>query len=1399
MMNQQTTFQNNLQNMICGLFQNQALTSGTLPSNTIPNPKGEMKAITTRNGVAYEGPSIPTNLSPKKTLPKTTPIPESDIPKSLPKPNIPYPSRRDDQKSRDKASNQMEKIFQIFQDLRFDISFADALLLMPRFAPTIKSLLMNKEKLLELAKIPLNENCSAMLLKKLPEKLGDPGKFLIPCNFPGMDVISLADLGASINLMPLSIWKKLSLPELTPTRMTLELADRSITRPKGVAEDIFVKVRNFHFPTDFVVVDFEADPRVPLILGRSFLRTSRALIDVYEGELVLRDGNEQITFHVNGTSKHPQKHVNESIKMVNDTCKDSFKRFTDEPALVCLPPSEDVNNEKEKQEVKNLAEPTVKRQTRITPCLKNFKVICKESIFHSNKPPQVSSVFAITSTLPSIEPKDSLIMGDEHLSTFSTEEIVPIPRESEDTSRSDSKNVLPSCDDFSSIKDPRDDFVTFSNPLFEFDVNFNSSDINPLFDEELEDIECKDSYDSNLDESTFLVTPLSDSNKDESLTPRDDIEFPLHDDPSTPLKSVASILEGFIEDPPFKENEFDLECKTNDEAECFNPGGDNDEIDAFLAINVPTYIEGYYDSEGDVLYLESLISDDTTHNLSPEVFFDYEPQQLRNEPENEPLITFSPKSDPLHHEFTGELITIPLGIVREHEDYINRMSLLCSNSSSQSPENFHTIIESLPISTTCIEDSDSNREEIDIFSGPDDSIPPGIESDFDSEEDIIDNLLNNDSTHERLTFNIEPDAPVINNVDELNKDECFDPGGRFLPYFPPPKVRKPFMTPVSPLSWTVGLFIGDGTSFDGCQKPGHLAARLGCAEMKVATWDDLAFKFIILGWNVKHMKKITTSCEICSGPYDTQYCIEDPKQAFVEYASSRTDEEGGTDIAKISRKRSKPDNHRHGNGKENTRAGRMLSKNDPRDFAKPVKEITLPQDVPSTSDYRLIELENQFQRLMEAHLAPTQLTQVNKITTSCGIYSGPHDTQYCMKDPEQAFVEYASSRTDEAGEGLVSIFMASQDARLSKFKADFKQQQSEMTNKIDTILKAITDRMSRTLPRDTVKNPKLNINSTTSVLSARSYPTEDPQCSTHIHGLINTITIHPKKQINFHDNKPEENEEKEKISREDINTNSSTPPDPSVSFITQKVLKLNSFFESLGLAPQLYYTEFVCTKRDDGDVMFIEIVKKNDDSRKEEPKAGGLEVEYFDIFPTRSELAYHKYLMCGPIPSIFLRNPIIMEGCPSNLKIPCNIRHVHVEKAYTDLNSPLNIMTRMMYNWIMRRKLDPRENSDRGVSNFTRRIKGMHVFVRNFTYVMDFMIVEDISSIIDPRLSQVVLGKPFIEISNMTHDPLEGVVRFTKGTDEVAYKMPQKIEQYNSLLDLEKEHTKSVYLRNEED
>nr|GEW44908.1 reverse transcriptase domain-containing protein [Tanacetum cinerariifolium] len=227
-------------------FQNQALTSGTLLSNTIPNPKGQMKAITTRSGVAYEGPSIPTNPSPKDVV-------EREIEKTTNKEqtNFQGSTAHIQPPLREKATNQMEKFFQIFQDFHFDISFVDALLLIPKFASMIKSLLANKDKLFELAKIPLNENFSAMLLKMLPKKLGDPDKFLILWDFLGMD-------------------------------MTLKLADRSITHFKGVAEDVFVRVGKFYFSTDFVVVDFEADPRVSFILGRSFLSTGLNRINVID-------------------------------------------------------------------------------------------------------------------------------------------------------------------------------------------------------------------------------------------------------------------------------------------------------------------------------------------------------------------------------------------------------------------------------------------------------------------------------------------------------------------------------------------------------------------------------------------------------------------------------------------------------------------------------------------------------------------------------------------------------------------------------------------------------------------------------------------------------------------------------------------------------------------------------------------------------------------------------------------------------------------------------------------------------------------------------------------------------------------------------------------------------------
>nr|GFC49470.1 reverse transcriptase domain-containing protein [Tanacetum cinerariifolium] len=233
----------NLTDMLSKFMSSNAASSsgsGTLPSNTITNPKEDLKGITTRSGVAYQGPTIstPSKVVKQGTEPFVAPV---SVPMPNLKPSIPYPSRRDNERCHDQANEQIEKFYEIFKDISFEISFTDALILMPKFASTIKALIRNKEKLSEMARTPMNEHCLAVILNKLPRKLGDPGKFLISCEFPGMDeCLALADLGASINLMPLSVWEGLSLPELTPTYMTLELVDRSVSKPIGIAKDVSV-------------------------------------------------------------------------------------------------------------------------------------------------------------------------------------------------------------------------------------------------------------------------------------------------------------------------------------------------------------------------------------------------------------------------------------------------------------------------------------------------------------------------------------------------------------------------------------------------------------------------------------------------------------------------------------------------------------------------------------------------------------------------------------------------------------------------------------------------------------------------------------------------------------------------------------------------------------------------------------------------------------------------------------------------------------------------------------------------------------------------------------------------------------------------------------------------------
>ncbi|GJU22228.1 reverse transcriptase domain-containing protein [Tanacetum coccineum] len=246
---------NELKNMMASFFQmNTASTSGTgsLPSNTIANPKGELKAITTRSGLVLNGPTVPMPppfINPEDdervdetlTDPEhgeyTIKVPPPQVQKAKhpsqrnfvihqrdPRyPHIPYPSRMNQEKQKEKDEVQIHKFWKMFKQLHINISLADALILIPKYQKILKSLLSNKEKLIELANTPLNENCSAVILKKLPEKLGDPGKFLIPCGFSELKCKALVDLGASINLMPLSVWKKLGLPELISTQMTLEL------------------------------------------------------------------------------------------------------------------------------------------------------------------------------------------------------------------------------------------------------------------------------------------------------------------------------------------------------------------------------------------------------------------------------------------------------------------------------------------------------------------------------------------------------------------------------------------------------------------------------------------------------------------------------------------------------------------------------------------------------------------------------------------------------------------------------------------------------------------------------------------------------------------------------------------------------------------------------------------------------------------------------------------------------------------------------------------------------------------------------------------------------------------------------------------------------------------------
>nr|GFB10056.1 hypothetical protein [Tanacetum cinerariifolium] len=370
-----------MMNFMQNLYHNKPSISSSLPSNTIPNPKGEAKAITTRSGMSYKEPPIPppgvdkepgatkdTKLSSTEDIqppsvqvqvPDEEPIekPSVVIPKT--KANLPYP-------------------------------FSDALVHMPKFAQMFKKLLNNKNKLIELTKTPLNENCSAVVLKKLPEKLGDPGRFLIPCNFLEFDnCLALADL-----------------------------VDRTISKPTGVAENVFVKVGKFYFPADFVVLDFIADPRVPLILGRPFLSTAHVIINVHEREIILRQDKQSLTIQCGDTP---------SIKKFKQLNKIDFIDA----------------GKSDSEEIENfLKDDSIPIGVENSPFNMEEDILFLERLLSEDPCPNLPMIPNQTK-LSIKEPEHSFSMGYEHFITTlvtkevaesSTKNLVPIPRECEVTS-----------------------------------------------------------------------------------------------------------------------------------------------------------------------------------------------------------------------------------------------------------------------------------------------------------------------------------------------------------------------------------------------------------------------------------------------------------------------------------------------------------------------------------------------------------------------------------------------------------------------------------------------------------------------------------------------------------------------------------------------------------------------------------------------------------------------------------------------------------------------------------------------------------------------------------------------------------------------------------------------------
>nr|GEX01076.1 hypothetical protein [Tanacetum cinerariifolium] len=558
----QDDFQNMMMSFMQNLHNNKASSSSSLPSNTIPNPRNEAKSITTRSGISYDGPSIPPLVVEKEPeATKDTELPSTE--------NIQPPSVQVHEKDKEP----IDKPF-VVPKTKTNLPYPSRLA---------------KEKLHALVHMPNGH-------KKLPKKLGDPKRFLIPCDFSEFDnCLALADLGASINLMPLSIWKKLRIPTLNDTKIVLEFADRTISKPTGVAENVFVKAQKFYFPADFVVLDFIADPRVPLILGRPFLSTAHAIIDVHEREIILRQDEQSLTIKCSDTPSISYNKF-ESLNKIDFIDAGESDFYSEEIEIF-------------------LNDDSIPIGIEISMFDMEGDILFLERLLNED-PCQIPPMNPNQEKYAIEEPKHSFSMGYEHFSiTLVTEldevvessikNLVPIPREYEVTSDNEIESNEP-------VKYDSSAFTTFLNSLFNdnesvHDVPIEESKIysNILFDnDEINSDELESHVEFNFVESLSNHDALIDSREHAEYISRIEMLFTINPCPH-PTVNANTIVESFpsslipIQDNDSQREEIDIVTNTD---ELLPPGFEND------------------DSEGEIDVVEELHVDNSISNSKNELF-----------------------------------------------------------------------------------------------------------------------------------------------------------------------------------------------------------------------------------------------------------------------------------------------------------------------------------------------------------------------------------------------------------------------------------------------------------------------------------------------------------------------------------------------------------------------------------------------------------------------------------------------------------------------------------------------------------------------------------------------------------------------------------------------------------